>query len=223
MCESSNKQPPSVTYFILNIKGFVIVLISSHKFFFRHTALQRLRHQIQHIPINLGTKFHLNLTILPFWIKFVQKGYFWSKRENLNITTEFSMFELASAPSFILNRQFWIFGQNLPTKRISRSKQDKWTLPPNSDSGVSVGTKFHLKQTVLIVWSKFTPKRVFPVQSNINEHYHQTRHIQITLGTNFHLKHTIFIFCTEFSQKGYFWSKTEKANITIEFCIFELV
>ena len=32
-----------------------------------------------------------------------------------------------------------------------------------------------------------------------------------------------FEFLDKFAQKGYFWSKTEKVNITIEFCIFKLV
>ena len=48
-------------------------------------------------------------------------------------------------------------------------------------------------------------------------------HIQISFGTKFQLKLTILIFCTKFIQKGYFRSKTEKVNITIEFSIFELV
>ena len=33
----------------------------------------------------------------------------------------------------------------------------------------------------------------------------------------------ILNFGTKFAQKGYFLSKTEKVNIAIEFCIFELV
>ena len=34
MYESSDKQPPSILYFIVNNKGFVMVLISSNKHFF---------------------------------------------------------------------------------------------------------------------------------------------------------------------------------------------
>ena len=45
----------------------------------------------------------------------------------------------------------------------------------------------------------------------------------MTLGTKFQLKVAIFIFSTKFVQKEYFWSKTEKVNITIEFYIFELI
>ena len=33
-------------------------------------------HEILNIPISLSTKFQLKLTILSFWIKFTQKGYF---------------------------------------------------------------------------------------------------------------------------------------------------
>ena len=41
------------------------------------------------------TKFQFKLTILLFWIKFVQKGYFWSKTGKVNIIIEFSILELA--------------------------------------------------------------------------------------------------------------------------------
>ena len=44
----------------------------------------------------------------------------------------------------------------------------------------------------------------------------------IRLGTKFQLKLIILIFGTKFPQKGYFWSETEKLNITIELNIFEL-
>ena len=36
-------------------------------------------------------------------------------------------------------------------------------------------------------------------------------------------KLTTLIFWTTFAQKRCFWSKKEKVNIIIEFCIFELV
>ena len=35
MCQLSNKQPPSIIFFILNSKNFVVILISSNKLFFR--------------------------------------------------------------------------------------------------------------------------------------------------------------------------------------------
>ena len=46
--------------------------------------------------------------------------------------------------------------------------------------------------------------------------------LHISLGSKFQVKLTILIFWTKIVQKGYFWSKTEKVNTIIEFCIFEL-
>ena len=48
-------------------------------------------------------------------------------------------------------------------------------------------------------------------------------HIWIRRGTKFHFKQTNLNFRTKFAQKGYFRSKNEKVNITIEFSQFELV
>ena len=53
--------------------------------------------------------------------------------------------------------------------------------------------------------------------------WHWILHIWINLGTKFLLKLTSLIFWIMFVQKGYFQSKTNKMNSTIEFCIFELV
>ena len=47
--------------------------------------------------------------------------------------------------------------------------------------------------------------------------------MELVVGTKFQLKLTILIFWTKFAQKACFRSKTEKMNITIELCIFELV
>ena len=88
----------------------------------------------------------------------------------------------------------------------------------------SVGTNFHLKQTVFVFWTKATKKNIFLVQSRTNDHHHhQIQHIWIGLSTKFHLKKTILFFWTKFAPKGYLQSKTEKVNITMEFSIFELV
>ena len=47
--------------------------------------------------------------------------------------------------------------------------------------------------------------------------------IRVNLGTKSQLKLTILICWTKFPQKDCSWSIAEKFNITIEFCIFELV
>ena len=88
---------------------------------------------------------------------------------------------------------------------------------------ISLGTKFQLKLTIFVFWTKFVPKKVFLIENRQSEHHHWLLHIQTSIGTKVQLKVTILIFWAKFTQKGCFWSKTEKVNITIEFCIFELV
>ena len=46
------------------------------------------------IRISLGTKFKFKLTILIFWIKFSQKGYFRFKTRKVNTIIEFCIFQL---------------------------------------------------------------------------------------------------------------------------------
>ena len=40
---------------------------------------------------------------------------------------------------------------------------------------------------------------------------------------NFILNKELWIFGPNLRKKGYLWSKTEKVNIIVEFCIFDLV
>ena len=51
-------------------------------------------HWILDIRIILGIKFYLKLTILIFWTKFAQNGYFRSKTKIVNSIIEFCIFEL---------------------------------------------------------------------------------------------------------------------------------
>ena len=55
----------------------------------------------------------------------VQKGCFQSKTDKMDTTIEFCVFELVFVSNFTLNKQLWIFGQNLPRKSFSRLKQKK--------------------------------------------------------------------------------------------------
>ena len=48
-------------------------------------------------------------------------------------------------------------------------------------------------------------------------------HIRISLCIKFHFEQAILNFWTKFAQERYLWSKAEKVNIIIEFCIFKLV
>ena len=53
--------------------------------------------------------------------------------------------------------------------------------------------------TFLIFWTKFAPKKVFPVENRKSEHYHLILHIWISPGTKFQPKLTILINC-QFSK-----------------------
>ena len=56
-----------------------------------------------------------------------------------------------------------------------------------------------------------------------SDHHQWTLHIWISLSTKFQVKLTVLISWTRFALKDYFLSKTEEMNITIDFCLFELV
>ena len=104
------------------------------KVYFR-TKTQKNEHHywILHIRISLSTNFQLKLTIAIFWTKFAKKGsYFQSKTDKIDTTIEFCIFELVFVSNFTLNKQFWIFGPNLPKKDIYGQKQKKWTSSLNS-------------------------------------------------------------------------------------------
>ena len=86
-----------------------------------------------HIWIGLSTNFQLKLTIAIFWAKFAKKiTCFQSKTDKIDTTIEFCVFELVFASNFTLNKQFWIFGQNLPKKDIYGQNQKNWTSSLNS-------------------------------------------------------------------------------------------
>ena len=54
------------------------------------------------------------------------------------------------------------------------------------------------------------------------EHNHRLLYIEVSLGSKFQLQQTILIFWNKFLKKKEYLSKTKRANITIEFLIFEL-
>ena len=99
---------------------------------------------------------------------------------------------------------------------------------------MKITIEFYIAKLIHILNFSFNKQFWFLEQISRRKIYFQSKthkkwtlwilHIQISLSTNFHLKLTIAIFWTKFGKKGsYFQSKTDKTDITIEFCIFELV
>ena len=82
-------------------------------------------HWILDTGISLVTKFHFKQTIFYFGAKVAQKGYFWSKTKQLNITIEFCIFKLVNLSNFSLNTHFWFFRPNLPKKWYFQCKIEK--------------------------------------------------------------------------------------------------
>ena len=93
--------------------------------------------------MSVGTKFQLKQTILIFWTKYAQQGH--SNTEKVNITIEFSMFELIYVSNFTFNKQFWILEPNSPKKVIPGSNTKKVNITINF-SILELNTKFHFKQ-----------------------------------------------------------------------------
>ena len=107
-------------------------------------------------------------------------------------------------------------------------KNNPWTHSPQQscvdNSCLFQSINSHkVAETIIVLRLTFLLKRVFPVWNRKSEHRHWILHIWIRLGTKFQLKLTVFIFWIKFAQKGFFPSKTEKVNTTIEFCLYELV
>ena len=62
-----------------------------------------------------------------------------------------------------------------------------------------------------------------PNLSKKSQHHHWILHIRISLDTKFYFKQKTLNFGTKFVQKGYFRLKTQKVNIIMELCMFELL
>ena len=113
-----------------------------------------------------------------------------------------------------------IFGTNFKKKNISGPKHKNEHHYSILHVWISLSTNFWLKLTIAIFWTKFA-KKGSSFQSKQTHHW--ILHIRISLCIKFHFKQTTLSFWTRFAQERYLWSKTEKLNIIIEFCLFKLV
>ena len=92
----------------------------------------------------VGTKFHLKITLLNFWIELTQKGYFWTKQnENYHCLLDYK---------FQLQQTILIFQTNFPKTVYFRSKTQK----NEHHYGIlhirlSLSTIFQLKLTITIL------------------------------------------------------------------------
>ena len=109
---------------------------------------------IRYIWVSLGTKFHLDQTILLFWIKFAQKRYSRSKIGSLDITIIFRIFRIIYVPNLFIGP--------FPPKRVFPVQKRKFEHHDwIQHIRVSVSSKFHLQQTMWCFLEKNTPQKSF--------------------------------------------------------------
>ena len=145
-----------------------------------------------------------------------------SKTEKVNILIEFYKFQIVWVSNFSLNSQFWVLYQINPKRVFPILKRKKWKSPSNSiysnksrfQVSASANNFDFLKQV-----SKTT---ILPNENRKNKHHQWIFHIRISLGIKFYFGQKVFNFGTKFAQNKYIRSKTDKVNITIEFCMSEL-
>ena len=123
--------------------------------------------------------------------------------KKVNTTTEFNILHLVLVSNFTLNKQFWVFDQNWPKTVFPvknwKSQHHHWIL----DISISLNTKFQLKLTILIFWTKFAQKGYFWFKQKEWAH-HRSLHIWIRLSTKFELKLKNSIFLDKIFPKRIF-------------------
>ena len=155
-----------------------------------------------------------------FWIRFSRQNQcYWNWF--LKPTRKAAGFKYLQVNCWEFNQVTWKYQMDFLNKTCrSRTERERhyWILLIR----ISLSTKFQLKMTIFISLDQIYSKGKSLVKNEKSEHHHWILHLWISLVTKFHFKQTIVNFGTKFTQ-GYFWSKMEKVNITIQFCIFKLV
>ena len=99
----------------------------------------------------------------------------------MNTTIDFCIFKLVWVLNFILNKQFRIFERHIPKKAIYNQNYRKSTSHWILHVWINLGTKFQLKLTILIFWTKFFQKGYFWSKKKKSGHHHWFPHFWISL------------------------------------------
>ena len=106
-------------------------------------------------------------------------------------------------------------------------QQKKRTSPSNFTYSIQLRDQIPASTDSFEFLNQINPKKVV---SNLKKkkkkepnkkNHHQILHVQISISSKFQLQQ--LVFSKKFSKKGYFYTKQEKNNITIEFFKFKLV
>ena len=162
------------------------------------------------------------MTLLNFWIKLIQKGHFWTKKnENyhqiLHIQTDLDS-------KFQLQQTILIFRTNFQKKAYFWSKTQKnkhhyWILHIR----ISLSTNFQLKLAVAIFWIKFAKKgSYFQSKTDKIDTTIEFCIFELVFVSNFTLNQQFWIFGPNLPKKDIYGQKKKKINI-IKFRLFKLV
>ena len=156
---------------------------------------------------------------------------FWTKNQSHHLIL---FIGISVGSKFQLQLTILIFWNKSPKKTIfsfenTRNERHHWYL----HILISLRAKFQLKLTILtfffflikVYLVFFFSSKNFRSKKNINKNKKNTTKFCILKldCTELLLKLTLLIFWKHFIQKEYLWSKTDKMNTAIDFCIFELV
>ena len=107
---------------------------------------------------SVGTKFRYKRTLLNFWTKLTQNGFFRTKKK-IEIYHRILHIPINLDSKFQFQQTILNFGTNFQKKYTSGQKHTKnehhyWIL----HSQISQGTNFHLKLKIAVFWTIFANK-----------------------------------------------------------------
>ena len=210
----------SLSNFSLNKQFWFFETIFSNKDTSKQIQKNDHHHWIIHIRIS---QILLWRNSFKFWDQIYPKQVSsFKNRKKKNITIGLGIFELIEVPNFSLNRKFLFFWPNLPKKGIFGQKRKNWITIAFCIFELLWLPNFTLHKQFWNLRQNLPKKGIFDQKWKSGQ-FHGILHIRISLGTKFNFKQTILNIGTKFALKGYFRSKTKTVNISIEYCIFELV
>ena len=123
---------------------------------------------------------------------------------------EYCIFELVYVTNFSLKWQFWVFEPDLPKKGVSglnrKSEQCHWILHIR----ISLGTKFHIKLTISIFWTKFAQKGFFPFKAEKLNSTMEYCILELVYATKLSLNWQFWFFEPNLPKKGVSGLKQKK-------------
>ena len=170
-----------IFYIILHIQISLVQNFSSNRqFLFFGSNLHKKVFLVKNYEkINIIIEFHIfklvswysNSALTDnfwlFWQDLCKKGFSGLKQKKWTSHIFYIILHIQISPvwNFNSDSQFWFFGPNLSKKVFPVKNKKSEHHHGILHIWISLGTKFQLKLTILTFWTKFTQKKIFPVES----------------------------------------------------------